>query len=217
MTVAVDTVSDIHVYGLDVQSREIYLNGYVTNSDEDPGVDYRMASNFIKNIRILDLVSHDPIIIHMHSVGGEWNDGMAMYDAIGLTRSHVTIIAYGQAESMSSILFQSADNRVMMPNAYFMSHFGSSSYSGRYLDVQNAAKFEGSCNETMLDIYTASCVSGKYFKENYESVDEDEVRNFLRRKLKNGDWYLNAHESAYYGLSDCVLSTRKYPSIDSLK
>jgi ATP-dependent Clp protease protease subunit len=217
MTLAVDPISDIHVYGLDVKNREIYLNGYVTNSDEDPGVDYRMASNLIKNIRVLDLVNHDPIFIHMHSVGGEWNDGMAMYDAISLTRSHVTIIAYGQAESMSSILLQSADNRVMMPNAYFMSHFGSSSYSGHYLDVQNTARFEVSCNETMLDIYTESCMSGKYFEESYKSVDEDKVKGFLRRKLKNGDWYLNAHESVYYGLSDCVLSTRKHPSIDSLK
>jgi ATP-dependent protease ClpP protease subunit len=153
----------------------------------------------------------------MHSVGGEWNDGMAMYDAISLTKSYVTIIAYGQAESMSSIILQSADNRIMMPNAYFMSHFGTSEFSGNYLDIQNVAKFDAAICETMLDIYTSACVSGKYFKEHYNLVDEDKVRNFLKRKLKNGDWYLNAHESVYYGLSDCVLATRKYPSIDSLK
>ena len=217
MALSIDTISDVHTYGLDVKSREIYLHGYVANCDEDPGVDYRMASIFIKNIRILDLVNNDPIFIHMHSVGGEWNDGMAMYDAISLTKSYVTIIAYGQAESMSSIILQSADNRIMMPNAYFMSHFGTSEFSGNYLDIQNGAKFDAACNETMLDIYTSACVSGKYFKEHYNPVNEDKVKNFLKRKLKNGDWYLNAHESVYYGLSDCVLATRKYPSIDSLK
>lgn len=217
MTLNIDTMTDVHTYGLDVKSREIYLHGYISNCDEDPGVDFRMAANFIKNIRLLDLVNNDPIFIHMHSIGGEWNDGMAMYDAISLTKSYVTIITYGQAESMSSILFQSADNRVMMPNAYFMSHFGSSQYAGNYLDVQNTAKFDAVCNETMLDIYTESCMSGKYFKEHYDPLDEDKVKSFLRRKLKSGDWYLNAHESVYYGLSDCVLSTRKYPSINSLK
>ena len=217
MTLNVDTISDVHTYGLDTKSREIYLHGYVANCEEDPGVDYRMASNFIKNIRILDSINNDPIFIHMHSIGGEWNDGMAMYDAISLTKSYVTIITYGQAESMSSVLFQSADNRVMMPNAYFMSHFGSSAYSGNFLDAQNAAKFDLTILDTMLDIYTESCMSGKYFKEHYDPIDEDKVKSFLRRKFKSGDWYLNAHESVYYGLSDCVLFTRKYPSIDSLK
>ena len=45
----------------------------------------------------------------MHSVGGNWNDGMAIFDAIELCQSYVTIIVYGQAESMSSIILQAAD------------------------------------------------------------------------------------------------------------
>ena len=61
----------------------------------------------------------------MHSVGGEWSDGMAIYDAISMSRSYITIIAYGQAESMSSIIFQAADRRLITPNTYFMSHYGS--------------------------------------------------------------------------------------------
>jgi len=217
MTLSVDTISDVHTYGLDAKSREIYLHGYVANCEEDPGVDYRMASNFIKNIRILDSMSNDPIFIHMHSIGGEWNDGMAMYDAISLAKSYVAIIVYGQAESMSSVLLQSADSRIMMPNAYFMSHFGSSMYSGNFLDAQNAAKYDLNVLDTMLDIYTESCVDGKFFKEHYDPLDEAKVRGFLRRKLKDGDWYLNANESVYYGLADCVLSTKKCPDINSLK
>ncbi|NDB28393.1 hypothetical protein EB151_02450, partial [archaeon] len=35
----------------------------------------------------------------MHSVGGSWADGMAMYDAIKMCDSYVTIISYGQSES----------------------------------------------------------------------------------------------------------------------
>ncbi len=48
----------------------------------------------------------------MHSVGGSWNDGMAIFDAIQLSKSYVTIISYGQAESMSSVILQAADKRV---------------------------------------------------------------------------------------------------------
>ena len=201
-----DTVSDVQSYGIDVKNREIYLHGYLSNSDEDPGVDYKMAATFYKNIRILDQISKEPILIHMHSIGGSWNDGMAIFDAIQLAKSYVTIISYGQAESMSSIILQAADKRVMMPNSYFMCHFGSSGYSGNYLDVQKGAAFEKRITELMLDIYTQSCLNGKYFKEQYTEPTFEKVKNYLKRKFKDGDWYLDANESVYYGFSDLVLT-----------
>ena len=212
-----DSLSDVQSYGIDVKNREIYLHGYIANTDDDPGVDYKMASTFYKNIRLLDSDSNDPILIHMHSIGGNWNDGMAIFDAICLSKSYVTIVTYGQAESMSSVILQAADKRVMMPNAYFMCHFGSSGYSGNYLDVQKGAVFEKKMTEKMLDIYTESCTSGKYFKEQYSEPTQEKVKNFLKRKLKDGDWYLDANESVYYGFADLVLNTRKFSSINSLK
>lgn len=212
-----DVISDIQSYGIDIKNRELYLHGYVANTDDDPGVDYKMAATFYKNIRLLDSTSHDPIIIHMHSIGGNWNDGMAIYDAICLAQSYVTIIAYGQAESMSSIVLQAADKRVMMPNSYFMCHFGSSGYSGNYLDVQKGAAFEKRMTDNMLEIYTEVCLKGKYFKEQYTEPTHEKVKNYLKRKFKEGDWYLDANESVYYGFADLVLNTRKFNSINSLK
>ena len=212
-----EVLSDIHTHGIDIKNRELFLHGYIANAEDDPGVDYKMASIFYKNIRILDKISNDPIIVHMHSVGGNWNDGMAIYDSIVMCNSYVTIIAYGQAESMSSIVLQSADKRVMMPNAYFMSHFGSSGMSGNFLDVQKGAAFERKMTDTMLDIYAEAVVKGKYFKEHYTNPDYDKAKNYLKRKFKDGDWYLDANESVYYGFADLVLNTRKFGSIDSLK
>ena len=39
MTLNVDTISDVHTYGLDTKSREIYLHGYVATCAEAPGED----------------------------------------------------------------------------------------------------------------------------------------------------------------------------------
>tara|TARA_Y100001938_G_C8066324_1_gene420400 strand:+ start:928 stop:1581 length:654 start_codon:yes stop_codon:yes gene_type:complete len=217
MSLSVDTISDVHSYGIDVKNREIYLHGFICNTDEDPGVDYRMTTNFYKNIRLLDAINNDPIIIHMHSVGGNWNDGMSIFDSIVLCQSYVTIICYGQAESMSSVILQSADKRVMTPSSYFMCHFGSSAYTGNYLDVQKSAAFEKKQTELMLDIYSEACLEGKYFKEQYTEPTEDKVKNYLKRKFKDGDWYLDANETVYYGLADCVLNTRRCKDIQSLK
>ena len=212
-----DVIEYIHGQSIDLKQREIYLHGYHGPFDDDPGVEYRMATTLIKNIRYLDSLKNEPILIHMHSIGGNWGDGMAIYDAIKLARSHITIVVYGQAESMSSIILQAADNRIMMPNSYFMSHYGSSSSAGNFLDTQNWAKFESIILDTMLDIYVQSCMKGKFFKEKYADPTESKVRTFIKKKLKDGDWYLNSNEAVYYGFADGVLSTRKYRGISSLK
>ena len=69
----------------------------------------------------------------------------------------------------------------------------------------------------MLEIYTEVCLKGKYFKEQYTEPTHEKVKNYLKRKFKEGDWYLDANESVYYGFSDLVLNTRKFNSINSLK
>ena len=212
-----NVIDDIHSQNIDVKNREIFLHGQHGAFEDDPGVEYRMATTFIKNIRYLDSLKNEPIIIHMHSLGGNWGDGMAIYDAIKISRSHVTILVYGQAESMSSIILQAADKRIMMPNAHFMCHYGSSSSAGNYLDTQNWAKFEKKILEDMLDIYTASCTKGKFFKEHYKQPTEEKVKGFIKRKLKSGDWYLSSHEAVYYGFADNVITHRSYGSITSLK
>lgn len=212
-----DIVDSIHGQSVDLKQREIYLHGHHGPFDDDPGVEYRMATTFIKNIRYLDSLKNEPILIHMHSLGGNWGDGMAIYDAIKVARSHTTIITYGQAESMSSIILQAADVRIMMPNSYFMCHYGSSSNAGNFLDTQNWAQFELKMLDTMLDIYVEKCMKGKFFKEKFEDLSESKVRSYIKRKLKDGDWYIDSNEAVYYGFADGVLSTRKYRGIESLK
>lgn len=217
MTLNVDPISDVNSYGLDCRNREIYLHSYVGNMDEDPGVDYRMAGTFYKNIRLLDSQNKKPILIHMHSIGGQCADGMVIFDAITICQSFVTILVYGQAESMSSVILQAADRRVMMPNAYFMCHYGSSGYEGNYKDVQKAADFEKRETEIMLDIYAEHMLESKYIKEKYTDPTHEKVKNLLKRKFKDGDWYLNAEEAVYHGFADHVINSRRYPTIDSLK
>ena len=46
-----DAIGDIHSHSINIKSREIYLHGYIGNDgEEDPGIEYKMASKFIKNI-----------------------------------------------------------------------------------------------------------------------------------------------------------------------
>ena len=48
-----DLLYSVHNYGIDVKNREIYLHSYVSESEAEPGVDYRSAIFFEKNLRHL--------------------------------------------------------------------------------------------------------------------------------------------------------------------
>jgi ATP-dependent protease ClpP protease subunit len=203
-----ELLKDFHDYGANINTREIFLhNHYHAEDNQNPGVEYRMSNTFIKNLRALDLRNNNPITIHMQSVGGEWPDGMAIFDAIAMCRSYVSIIVYGQAESMSSIILQSADYRYMTPNSYFMSHYGSTAVGSDYLSVQNFVDYERRCASVMFDLYAKRCVEGQFFKDKFgKKPSEKQVKQYLIRKLKSGDWYLNAEEAVYYGFADAILT-----------
>ena len=67
-------LSDIHDYNIDTANREIYLHSYLSDNEEEGGVDYRSAVMFEKNLRYLNLISLEPILVHMHLPGGAWQD-----------------------------------------------------------------------------------------------------------------------------------------------
>jgi ATP-dependent protease ClpP protease subunit len=198
-----DLLHDLHNYSVNIATREIFLhNSFMSDDNKNPGVEYKMASTFVKNIKLLENRSQEPIVIHMQSIGGEWADGMAIYDSIILCKSYVTIISYGQAESMSSIILQAADNRLLTPNSYFMAHYGSTSLSCDYLNAINWMDFEKRLSNKMLEIYAKRCLDGEFF----EGKDENQVKKYLSTKLKSGDWFLEPAEAVYYGFADGVVS-----------
>ena len=201
-----DILQDMHSYGASLNSREIFLHNHFSGiEDENPGVDYRMCNIFLKNLKMLEKKSSDAIIIHMNSIGGCWSDGMVIFDAIAMSKCYISIIVYGQAESMSSIILQAADERIMSHHSYFMLHYGSSGSEGDYQSSQNWMKYEKTICDTMFDIYANNCLKGNFFKEKYVKPDTQKVKNYLMKKLKDGDWYLNATETVEYGFADKVI------------
>lgn len=189
---------------VDIENRIIYLHSDSPGDDLiEPGVDYRMANTFIKNLDKLSK-TEEPIIIKMGTMGGEWNYGMAIYDAIKTCRCHTTIIAFAWARSMGSIILQAANERIMMPHCDFMIHFGSMAMDDSTLNVISDSNFSKNQNKVMLDIYAESCKNGEFFLKNKKVKN---IQNFLKKKMEqNGNWWLNSSETVYYGFADTVFS-----------
>jgi len=212
---------DIHSFSTNVDTREIFLHGYMEDVNiedcEEPGVDYRMSTQFIKNLRLLDYLDDKPILIHMNTCGGHWNFGMAIYDAIKCSRSHITILAYSHSRSMSSIIPQAADLRIIMPHADFLIHWGTNAFSGNHTSVIAEADWAKQICEDMLDVYVEKCKSGDFWKRNNLRT-EKEIREYLRLNMdKKQEWYMTARESVDMGFMDAVMGDEGFETIDDIK
>jgi ATP-dependent Clp protease protease subunit len=192
---------------LDLKSNHIYLFGIEAytygggiDAAYEPGVEYVMANRFIRNLNLCMRVNPEtPLVIHMKTCGGDWTEGMAIYDAIRSFPWPVTILNYTHARSMSSLIMQGGNKRVMMPNSYFMFHDGTFGMEGTVKQVRSAVKFEENASETMLEIYAK--VMKYHGKMSMKKVEE--IKKWLRNKMdKEEDVYLSAKEAVEFGFAD---------------
>lgn len=217
----VQILYDVHTHGVNLNLRDIYLHSYYTKDDgesEEPGVDYRQATTFIKNLHVLDQPPNKPILIHLHSVGGCWDNGMAMFNAIQFATSYVTMLAYSQASSMSGVILQSAELRIMMPDCHFLMHHGTSAASWKHpFAVYNEAEFGIKACKRMLQIFAERAIKGPYFSKR-KSTTLQSVINFLDKRIRDKvDWFLDSEEAVWYGLADSILGSKEYPNLESLR
>jgi ATP-dependent protease ClpP protease subunit len=204
-----DLLFHLHEFDIDLISNHIYLMGVdrgyeVTSDASEPGIDYVIAKRFIKNINMCMRVNPDkPILVHMKTCGGDWNEGMAIYDAIKSCPSPVIILNYTHARSMSSIIFQAADKRVMMPNSYFMIHDGTYGIEGTYKGVMSNMEFDKRTEKVMFDIYAEKMAE----KGKFKGQDTLKIKKWLRSQMdKKEDVFFTAEESIEYGFSDQIFN-----------
>lgn len=193
-----------HDYDIDIEKRDIFLFGreeMYTDDENEPGVDYRMANRLIKNLRILQSISDDSILIHMKTCGGYWEEGMAIYSAIKACPNYVTILNYTWARSMSSLILQAADYRAMMPFSVFMYHDGTFETTGTVKQFWTEAEQLKASQKLMMDIYLDSCEDAPAFK----GKTRGQVRKHLRYQMdKKEEVYLTADETVQHGFADVV-------------
>ena len=218
MTIALEQkLINIHHYGIDPDHREIYLHSYVGDGDEEPGVDYRSAINFEKNLRYLNLLSDDPILIHMHIPGGDWEDCLGIYDSIILSKAKIGILAYGKVQSASSIIFQAPNLRILMPNVNMLIHYGSISFDQEHSKAAASSMQwnERECDK-MVNIFTDRCMNSPIAAEkNWKKLM---AKKHIHAQISNKcDWILTADEAIAYGFTDGVLGESPYSTIDHIK
>lgn len=204
------SIDHVHWWNIDPEKRELYLFGrdeYLQSAEDggalgEPGVDHFMANQFIRNIRILQSMNSDPILIHMKTCGGDFLEGMAIYMAIEACVAPVTILNWGAARSMSSVILQAADRRVMTPYSWFMMHEGDHGFEGTEKQMRSWTRFaEKHHRNVMFDIYAEQMANAT----RWEGKTRAQIKSWIRRQMdQHEDVYFTAEETVEHGLADSV-------------
>lgn len=203
-----DPIDHIHDYGIDIEKNEIFLfprEEYSYGGGEEalpePGIEFSIANQFIRNLRILMSHSEESILIHLKSCGGDWHEGLAIYQAILSCPNHVAILNYASARSMSSIIFLAADTRAMMPLSTFMIHTGNGVLTGTGTQIQTEFEEYRKADEIMLDIYIAALKES----EKFQGWTDKKIRNWLIKKMKEKEEvYFTAQEAIDHNFADVI-------------
>jgi len=181
-----------HDKNLYVPSRTIYFGGQ--HEDDGDVVNDRTVAQLIKNLHILEHGEIAPISILLNTVGGSWEDGIAVYDVIKSLKSSVNIIGIGKVYSMGSVIMQAGDFRLLTENTYMMIHDGSEGYEGdpkmieRWMEVSKAVRMK------MYDIF-------------WQRMKQKRKKLRLRdiEQMCAIDTLYNAEEAVKYGLADKII------------
>lgn len=200
----------LHNYDVDPIRFQVYLVGREEAEADmefgEPGVEYLMANRVIKNLNMLSNMNKTkPILVHMKTCGGHVVEGHAIYDALMAIPNPVTILNYSHARSMSSIIFQAANKRIMMPSSYFMFHEGDTAVSGTPKQVKSIVAFDDHYKDMMLTIYAERMRNTPNSKVRAWSYER--IKAWLQNEMdKKEDVHLTAKETVEWGFADEIFS-----------
>ncbi len=210
-----ELLGQVHNYDVNPATREIYLHSHFSSGEEEGGVEFRMATTFVKNMHVLQ-AGKGTILVHLQSPGGDWSHGMAIFDAIRASAHPVVIVAHGELSSMSGIIYQAANVRVMMPSCELMVHRGFLTLDGVSTTVQANAAWNKKTDLKVLQIYASRAVEGAYFKE--KNMTGPQVLSFIDKKIRRlGDWNLDAEQAVHFGLADGIYGSPGFESLDQIR
>jgi ATP-dependent protease ClpP protease subunit len=216
-----ELIYDAHEFGIMLDTREIFISPPLNDNIDEAMIDHVVFHQFLRNLQILNSMGTETILIHMATCGGDWEYGMAMYDAIknscdDESLSDIVILSYAHARSMSSIIPQAATWRVMMPTAYYLVHFGEYGDEGNYTNVMANMHWHEKETDIMMEVYLERIREGQFFKR--EGWDDKQILDWLRTTMsKEQEFYMTARDAVDKGFADAVLGDEGFETIVKLR
>lgn len=153
-------------------------------------VNSKTADALISELRYLDSIGDEDIILYINSPGGCVTDGLAIYDCIEDLHSDVVTIVHGMAASMGAFLLCAGTKgkRFASPNSEVMIHQPLGGIQGQASDIKIHAERILKMKEKLNRIFAEK--TGKPYEQVCIDTDRD---NFL-----------SAEEALDYGIVDHI-------------
>ena len=143
-----DSSAVINMYGEVVSARPVdWWTG-----EPIPG-NFIAQDEFLKDLS--ELEGKDEVTIHINSVGGDMDVGIAIYNRLKGLAGHITTINDGLAASAGSLIFMAGDDRKMHAGSNLMIHGAAGFLYGYYQiqDLRSAEKQIEAHNQAGINIY----------------------------------------------------------------
>ncbi|MEQ6885161.1 ATP-dependent Clp endopeptidase proteolytic subunit ClpP [Salicola sp. Rm-C-2C1-2] len=158
-------------------------------------VDDHTANLIVAQLLFLESENPDKDIhFYINSPGGAVTAGMAIYDTMQFIKSDVSTLCVGQAASMGALLLAAGaeGKRYCLPNSKVMIHQPLGGFQGQASDIEIHTR------EILKTKERLNGILAEHTGQSYEQIAQDTDR----------DNFLDARESAEYGLVDAVLDKR---------
>lgn len=177
----------------------ISIFDYIGDDGDGGGVTAKRVAGVLRNL------AGQPIKVEINSPGGNYFDGVAIYNLLRRHDAEVEVEILGQAASAASIIAMAGDTIAMAHNAEIMIHEARGMFFGTKSDMTGAIEVLTHIDESMVETYAAR--SGRPAAE-------------FSAMIAGKDVYFRGQEAVDAGLADSLMAREAqmpvYASSDDL-
>lgn len=155
-----------------------------------------------EQLREIDGISADKIVVNISSLGGDVDHGLAIHDLLASNSATVETNVIGMTASAATIIAQAGDVRNMSDNALYLIHRAWTIGMGNANDFETLAKDLKKFDDRISNIYAKR-----------SDKDQQSFMDLMNESSGDGIW-ISAAEAKDYGLIDNISEPMKAAAVD---
>lgn len=167
-------------------------------SDED---DQNTKQRMRDQLREIDAIDADKIIVNISSLGGDVDHGLAIHDLLASNAATVETHVVGMTASAATIIAQAGDERFMSDNALYLVHRAWTIGMGNANDMRALADDLEKLDGRISNIYAKR-----------SDKEQSEFLDLMNESNGDGIW-ITADEAFEFGLIDSVSEPMKAAAV----
>lgn len=198
------------LFNIDIQTREegeqtvaeLTIDGIIGEDFFNPEDDQNTKQKMREQLREVDAIQADKIVVNISSLGGDVDHGLAIHDLLAANSARVETNVIGMTASAATIIAQAGDERFMSDNALYLVHRAWTMGMGNANDFQALADDLITLDDRISNIYAKR-----------SDKDQQDFLDLMNESNGDGIW-ISAEEAKEFGLIDSITEPMKVAAMD---